>query len=405
MPIDEADEVLSAYDNAHRAAASQPDAEGLGGALTANAWSLNADKAPLAAAVRSLAATALQRDGRLMLGICANDATEGVATLKKWVGALQLPRGELHGMDVDGVAIDMSDFGAVFLKYNSLPVNGLDPPGSALLSGYGGDFRGVYFNPELLDGGFRQFAVLPLSLFDGGAAAAPAAVPPPAPAVVAAPAAAPLAAGARVMARHGGKAPWYAGAVSAVRADGSLDIAYDDGDQEEAVPPHLVRPAAAPAATAAATDAATDAPAAASTDAAPSSPRRFVSRGLNSGVSTSPRSANLASAVMRGKLLSLHTHGWVVLPVGHGGHVVDEAVLRTIRASHFEPIFNGQPAGEPPQRHQGPPAAPPVPPSTLSTSSPPPPTPLQSPSHPPPRLPPPPPASFPPRLPLAPQRV
>ena len=112
MPIDKADEVLSAYDNAHRAVASQPDAEGLGGALTANAWSLNADAAPLAAAVRSLAATALQRDGRLMLGICANDAAEGVATLKKWVGALQLPRGELHGMDVDGVPIDMSDFGA-----------------------------------------------------------------------------------------------------------------------------------------------------------------------------------------------------------------------------------------------------------------------------------------------------
>ena len=112
MPIDKADEVLSAYDNAHRAVASHPDAQGLGGALTANAWSLNATAAPLAAAVRSLAATALQRDGRLMLGICANDAEEGVATLKKWVGALQLPRGELHGMDVDGVPIDMSDFGA-----------------------------------------------------------------------------------------------------------------------------------------------------------------------------------------------------------------------------------------------------------------------------------------------------
>ena len=112
MPIDKADEVLSAYDKAHRAVASHPDAQGLGGALTANAWSLNATAAPLAAAVRSLAATALQRDGRLMLGICANDAEEGVATLKKWVGALQLPRGELHGMDVDGVPIDMSDFGA-----------------------------------------------------------------------------------------------------------------------------------------------------------------------------------------------------------------------------------------------------------------------------------------------------
>ena len=112
MSIDKADEVLSAYDNAHRAVASHPDAQGLGGALTANTWSLNATAAPLAAAVRSLAATALQRDGRLMLGICANDAEEGVATLKKWVGALQLPRGELHGMDVDGVPIDMCDFGA-----------------------------------------------------------------------------------------------------------------------------------------------------------------------------------------------------------------------------------------------------------------------------------------------------
>jgi len=51
-----------------------------------------------------------------------------------------------------------------------------------------------------------------------------------------------LRAGARVMARYGGGAAWYAGAVAAVRADGSLDIAYDDGDQEEAVPPHLAMP-------------------------------------------------------------------------------------------------------------------------------------------------------------------
>ena len=51
-----------------------------------------------------------------------------------------------------------------------------------------------------------------------------------------------LRAGARVMARYGGGAAWYAGAVAAVRADGSLDIAYDDGDQEPGVPPHLVRP-------------------------------------------------------------------------------------------------------------------------------------------------------------------
>ena len=53
---------------------------------------------------------------------------------------------------------------------------------------------------------------------------------------------APLMAGARVMACYGGGAAWYAGVVAAVRADGSLDIAYDDGDQEPGVPPHLVRP-------------------------------------------------------------------------------------------------------------------------------------------------------------------
>ena len=134
---------------------------------------------------------AMQRDGRVMLGICADGAEDGVTTLKQWVGALQLPRGALHGMDKDGVPLDMSSFGACYIKYNSMPVNGVDPPGSALLSGYGGDFRGVYFNPDLVDGGFRQFAVLPLALFEGAAsssrAAAAAAAPATAPASAAAP--------------------------------------------------------------------------------------------------------------------------------------------------------------------------------------------------------------------------
>ena len=105
-----------------------------------------------------------------MLGICADDAAEGIAALKAWVGALDLPRGVLHGMDRDGVPLDMTDFGAVYIKYNSMPV-GEDAAGSAVLSGYGGDFRGVYFNPELNDGVFRQYAVLPLKLFAADAAA------------------------------------------------------------------------------------------------------------------------------------------------------------------------------------------------------------------------------------------
>ena len=60
-------------------------------------------------------------------------------------------------MDKDGVPLDMTDFGAVYIKYNS-DGSSSDPPGTATLSGYGGDFRGVYFNPDLGDGSFRQYA-------------------------------------------------------------------------------------------------------------------------------------------------------------------------------------------------------------------------------------------------------
>ncbi len=70
-------------------------------------------------------------------------------------------------------------------RYSSHSLSAGDPPGTAILSGYGGDFRGVcfypppcplgtfsdpsrtlpagvYFNPQLPDGLFRQYAVLPL---------------------------------------------------------------------------------------------------------------------------------------------------------------------------------------------------------------------------------------------------
>ena len=40
-----------------------------------------------------------------MMGICAGSAAEGVQTLKAWVGGMGLPRGRLHGMDKDGVAV------------------------------------------------------------------------------------------------------------------------------------------------------------------------------------------------------------------------------------------------------------------------------------------------------------
>ena len=115
--------------------------------------------------------------GRVMLGICAASAQQGVATLKSWVTALQLPRGLLHGMDRDGVPLELDDTG-VYIKYNSggvytfadirksgLGFDALWKPGDALLEPYDGTYRGVYFQVELADQVFRQFLV-PLDLFD-----------------------------------------------------------------------------------------------------------------------------------------------------------------------------------------------------------------------------------------------
>jgi len=113
--------------------------------------------------------------GRCMLGICAPSAEDGIATLKSWVTSLQLPRGLLHGMDKDGVPLQLD--GAVYIKYNSggvytfsdirksgLGFDALWKPGDALLEPYDGTYRGVYFQVELEDEEFRQFLV-PLDVF------------------------------------------------------------------------------------------------------------------------------------------------------------------------------------------------------------------------------------------------
>ena len=68
----------------------------------------------------SIAANERDRDstlGRCILGICAASAEEGIATLKAWVTGLDLPRGLLHGMDKDGIPLDIN--GAVYIKYNT----------------------------------------------------------------------------------------------------------------------------------------------------------------------------------------------------------------------------------------------------------------------------------------------
>lgn len=114
--------------------------------------------------------------GRCMLGICAPTASEGVQTLKSFTTNLELPRGLLHGMDKDGVPIDLE--GGVYIKYNTggvltfgdirksgMGFDALWKPGDALLEPYDGTYRGVYFQVELSDGEFRQYLV-PLDLFD-----------------------------------------------------------------------------------------------------------------------------------------------------------------------------------------------------------------------------------------------
>lgn len=116
--------------------------------------------------------------GRVMLGICAENVDEALIGLKTWVPTLSLPRGMLHGMDVDGIPIPPEDLGSVYVKYNTggcmtftqmretgMGFDALWRPGDAVLETYDGDFRGIYLNVELEDGEFRQFGVLPTDLF------------------------------------------------------------------------------------------------------------------------------------------------------------------------------------------------------------------------------------------------
>lgn len=116
--------------------------------------------------------------GRIMFGFCASNAPEALGGLKSWVSTLDMPRGMLHGMDIDGVPIAVEELGSVYVKYSTGGAmtfteirrsgRGFDAlwrPGDALLETYDGDFRGVYLNVELGDDVFRQFGVLPTDLF------------------------------------------------------------------------------------------------------------------------------------------------------------------------------------------------------------------------------------------------
>jgi len=147
----EADTLLAAFDTDCKGVVER-DAAGLGFISEASERGLQARHPEISAACEALAGSSLS----VMLGICAPSAAEGVTTLKEWVTGMGLPRGRLHGMDVNGVAVKVE--GAVFIKYNSAS-------GDADLSGYAGGFRGVLFTPTLPDGAFRQYGYLPLRIF------------------------------------------------------------------------------------------------------------------------------------------------------------------------------------------------------------------------------------------------
>eukprot|EP00976_Prorocentrum_cordatum_P093423 1189354-Prorocentrum_minimum.AAC.7 len=108
---------------------------------------------PLKAATLALAANA----SHVMAGVCASDQQSGLRALKSWTAALGLPKGRLHGMDLNGKPITIP--GAVYIKYNSAS-------GDAVISGYAGEYRGVLFTPQLPDGEFRQYGYLPLGLHE-----------------------------------------------------------------------------------------------------------------------------------------------------------------------------------------------------------------------------------------------
>jgi hypothetical protein len=397
--LSEAERLLAEYDRGHQATAKSDGAQGLGGALTANEWGLTMPRPPLADAVRRLRDAAVQADGRIMLGFCADDAAAGIAALKAWVTALELPRGVLHGMDRDGVPIDMSTFGSVYIKYNSHSTAS-DAPGTAVLSGYAGDFRGVYYNPQLPDGEFRQYAVLPADLFvldDGDAAKRPSAAPSAATAATATAAAADAAANdpslarARACAQAAREAlqPLQAalaelGAVAVVEgasAEGVVRLRYagplklrrsvemalrsapgvslvelveaaravgeESGLVSSAAGGARSRRDGGEGAAGSEAGASADGEAAARVQASPAVPTRFASGGKRF-ISQPVPSPDASPAAV------LHARGWVILRRGGDERrLLDADTLAAVRSSKFEPIFNGHAPGEAPLRFMG----------------------------------------------------
>ena len=104
----------------------------------------------------ALAVVAANSVDPFLMGICAPTQAEAVQALKVWVAALGLPKGLLHGMDRQGVAVKVE--GGVYVKYHS-------GSGDAVMSGYDGKSVGVLVTPAFASGDFLQVGYFPLTLF------------------------------------------------------------------------------------------------------------------------------------------------------------------------------------------------------------------------------------------------
>jgi hypothetical protein len=90
--LSDAERVLAAFDTEQQRVAREGLGgvrEGFGGGTSAARWAAaHPDWPALRSAVLALAG----ESEKVMMGICAEDAFEGVAALKEWVSVLKLPR-------------------------------------------------------------------------------------------------------------------------------------------------------------------------------------------------------------------------------------------------------------------------------------------------------------------------
>ena len=189
MSIADATQILTDFDARQQAFMQEDGMAGMGGGTSAFKFITTAITKEDRQQVKQAVSTLVQQahadraedssKGRIMLGICASNAPEALGGLKSWVTTLALPRGMLHGADVDGVPIPPEELGSVYVKFSTggamtfqqmraskMGFDALWRPGDALLEPYDGAFRGVYLNVELDDNEFRQFGVLPTDLFE-----------------------------------------------------------------------------------------------------------------------------------------------------------------------------------------------------------------------------------------------